>query len=334
MKVSKILFILIMAMGTMISISANSWFAMWMGLEINMLAIIPIFSSQKNMLSNESTIKYFIIQAMASMILLMAAISMLTLQSFLNQQLSPWSNLMMNLALLIKMGAAPFHFWFPEVMEGLSWFNCLILMTWQKIAPMMLIIINKMNLMLVSAVVMISLIVSVISAFNQVSLRKILAFSSINHIAWMLVAGMVSQTIWLTYFAIYSLMNLNITSMLQKTNSFFTTQLFNSMNSNKLNKLMFSMNFFSLAGIPPMIGFLPKWILINSAYLEKLELLTFSLIMLTLIMIFVYLNLVVSSLTISLNENKLSPKTVKMNPTMDFIMVSSLVLMTLMFNPF
>nr|AIW64842.1 NADH dehydrogenase subunit 2 [Tribolium castaneum] len=296
----KILFLNSMVLGTLISISSYSWLSMWMGLEINLLSIIPLFSNNKNIFSSESALKYFITQAMASLILLMAILLLLLTNEFIHPLMNSSLKVMMDSALLTKLGAAPFHFWFPEVIEGLNWTNSFILLTWQKIAPM--IMNNKINSKLIIMMIVISLTISTISGMNQMSIRKILAYSSINHIAWMLSTLMISLSTWLFYFLIYSIINMNIVFILNSTKTFFVNQMNNILLKNKLVKFTFMTNFLSLGGLPPFLGFLPKWLVINWLVSNQLSMIALVLIIFTLIMTFIYTRLILSSLTISTSE--------------------------------
>nr|QEJ81552.1 NADH dehydrogenase subunit 2 [Rhagophthalmus giganteus] len=335
-KTSKLMFISLLIMGTLISISAYSWFGMWMGLEINLLAIIPILQMKNNFLSAESSIKYFIVQAVASTFILMSIImlsfkSKITFNDFINS--APM--LMMNLSLLMKMGMAPFHFWFPEVLEGLSWFNCILILTWQKLAPMILLMyimeFSKSMFIIITSGVMISGILSL----NQTSLRKLMAYSSINHMSWMISSMMIYKSIWFIYFIIYSILTLNILLIFNYYKIYFINQLFQSLSNFSLMKFMFIMNFLSLSGIPPFIGFLPKWLTIQALINEKMYLLTLIMIMFTLIMIFVYMRISLSSLILNNNEHNWKINFTNKSPfllKLNFLMIASLILVTLMFN--
>nr|ARH54234.1 NADH dehydrogenase subunit 2 [Cteniopus sp. AH-2016] len=323
-----------MIMGTMIAISSYSWMSMWMGLEINLLSIIPLFSNTKNVFSSESSMKYFITQAMASLVLLTAMMMLLNSSEFLNPLSKFLFSMMMNTALLTKLGAAPFHFWFPEVIEGLNWGNSLILLTWQKIAPMMLIMNLMVNKTFIVMIMMTCLLVSTISGFNQISLRKILAFSSINHIAWMLGTTMISFSVWTLYFTIYAIINSTITLMFSLTKSFYLNQINNMMNYNKTVKFSLMMNFLSLGGLPPFIGFLPKWIVINWMTNNNLLLMTAMMIVTTLIMLFIYIRVMMSSMMMSINEPKTSQIKINNMPVMvmNMTMMMSLILCTMIIN--
>nr|QXJ79773.1 NADH dehydrogenase subunit 2 [Suinzona borowieci] len=289
-------------LSTLITISAYSWFSMWIGLEINLLSMIPLLKSPSSLYPSEASVKYFITQSMASSILLFAIVMMSNLNEFMPQNSYFFLIMMLNSALLIKIGAAPFHAWFPEVLEGLNWNNSLIMLTWQKIAPMILLSYNLQMMEFLTLIILTSAIVSGILGLNQVSLRKIMAYSSINHLAWMIASMLSVKMIWMIYFFIYSLISLNIILMFKFLNIYFLKQMFVTLNSNKIFKLFFMLNFFSLGGLPPFLGFFPKWLVINNLTENNFFILSMILIVFTLFPLFFYLRITFSTLTFSMNE--------------------------------
>nr|YP_009971760.1 NADH dehydrogenase subunit 2 [Cucujus kempi]QNG56470.1 NADH dehydrogenase subunit 2 [Cucujus kempi] len=319
MKMYKILFLNSMIMGTLITISAYSWMSMWMGLEINLLSIIPLLNKHKNIYPSESAMKYFITQTMASSIILFSIIMMSNKFEFIPQNLNFSLLLMMNSAILTKMGAAPFHFWFPEVMEGLNWFNCFLILTWQKIAPMIIYMYNCNMMNFTSWIIIISSMIGSIMGFNQISLRKILTYSSINHISWMLASMLNSQIIWSIYFLIYSIISFNIIIIFHKWNIFYINQLINIMNYDMMIKLTFNLNFLSLGGLPPFLGFLPKWMTVQNLISNNFFLLSLIMIIFTLLTLFYYLRISFSSILI-LNKEHTKIFDIRLN---NFIILSS-----------
>nr|QRG31135.1 NADH deshydrogenase subunit 2 [Chrysochares punctatus] len=298
MKYYKIMFFMFMIMGTLVTVSSYTWLSLWLGLEINLMSIIPLLTNHKNQFASEAALKYFITQALASSMFLFSMLLLMTK----TEQISYWLNntMMMILysSIFLKMGAAPFHMWFPEVLEGLSWINCLMMLTWQKIAPMIVIMNNfKFNLFIV-AVIFFSLLFSSILGLNQVSMRKILAYSSINHIAWMLASILHTKIIWTVYFFIYSVISTSIVLILKKSAISFIGQI-NFSKKNEFNNLFLSASILSLAGLPPFLGFLPKWLTINYLIMEKNYFLSMMLILLTLPPIYFYMRLTFSSVTFS-----------------------------------
>lgn len=119
---------------------------------------------------------------MGSIIILVGATLLIILKSFQVEKV-------IVCGLLFKMGAAPVHFWVPTVIQGLSWGNCILLITVQKIAPMGIMVISPDTLIiqdLLTGASILSGILGGVGGLNQVLLRKILAYSSIRHIGWLL----------------------------------------------------------------------------------------------------------------------------------------------------
>nr|APX39888.1 NADH dehydrogenase subunit 2 [Lachnaia cylindrica] len=292
---------------TLITISSHSWMGMWIGLEINLLSITPLLSSSNNSNSAEATIKYFIAQAMASNILLMSIILMITL----GEQSPPTLNslwIIAQSALFIKMGAAPFHAWFPEVMSGLSWPNCLLMLTWQKIAPMIILMNIIKQSLFITAIIVLSALIGTILGINQVSLRKIMAYSSINHIGWMTAAMMSAQYLWTLYFFIYSLISINILLIFRYFKINLISQIAEILSNEKLSSLLYSLNFFSLGGLPPFLGFLPKWLTIQYLVSENNNALAIFLSVITLIAMFYYLRISFTAILLTTSKLLTSPR--------------------------
>nr|ALO71220.1 NADH deshydrogenase subunit 2 [Trapezodirus sp. 1 EF-2015] len=281
------MFTMTLIISVLITISSFSWMGMWMGLEMNLLSIIPLMNNKMNLFSSETCVKYLIVQAMASSILMMAII----LFSLNWDHLS--TSMMFNSSLLMKMGAAPFHFWFPEVLEGLSWFNNFMMMTIQKIAPMILIIMN--STIFISIIILFSMFISTTMGINQTSLRKLLAYSSINHISWMLAALMFMKSLWFIYFMVYCIISLNMILFLNKFKMFYMKHTI-SFSKTPIMKFFFMMNLFSLGGLPPFLGFFPKWIIIQILIINNSFTMSFMMVMMTLVVLYFYMRITINSL--------------------------------------
>nr|QBF01210.1 NADH dehydrogenase subunit 2 [Stegana langufoliacea] len=299
---SKILFVIIMMAGSLITITSNSWLGAWMGLEINLLSFIPLMSDNNNLMSTEASLKYFLVQAMASTILLFAIILMM-LKNNTNFEINlSYISMIILSSLLLKSGAAPFHFWFPNIMEGLSWMNCLLLMTWQKIAPLMLISHVNIKLLLFSSIIL-SVMIGSLGGLNQSSMRKLMAFSSINHLGWMLMALNSNETIWLMYFSMYFFLSFTLTFMFNNFKIFHFNQMFSLFFNSKILKFILLLNFLSLGGLPPFLGFLPKWLVIQQLSMENQYFMLTILLMSTLITLFFYLRICYSAFMLNYYEN-------------------------------
>nr|QGU85617.1 NADH dehydrogenase subunit 2 [Paracercion v-nigrum] len=297
MNLSYMLFLSSMILGTMITISSKSWLMMWIGLEMNLLSIIPLMNKSKTPFESEASMKYFMVQAMASMLLLMSLIA----SGLVNLDIK-MLNLIYLMSMFIKMGAAPMHMWFPAVMQGLSWMNCVILMTWQKIAPMVMMSYQMMSNDLMYLMIMMSVVVGSIGGLNQTSLRKIMAYSSISHVGWMLLAMMMSKEYWIMYFLIYSILSGTVVILMNSNSLFYLPQIFMLKSNSKMKFSLFT-SMLSLGGLPPFLGFLPKWLIIQNSVLFNNKVLIIIMIMTTMITLYFYLRVTYSAYTMSNQSN-------------------------------
>nr|YP_010586740.1 NADH dehydrogenase subunit 2 [Papilio natewa]UZZ44654.1 NADH dehydrogenase subunit 2 [Papilio natewa] len=327
---NKMFFYFILIFSTLISISSNSWLGCWIGLEINLLSFTPLISNQKNILSSEAALKYFLTQAIASINFLFSIlIKMIMLKNF---EINNLIAIMINSSMFMKMGSAPFHFWFPNIIEGLSWLNCFILMTWQKISPMIILsyYINNNYLMLI---MMINVIVGILGGINQTSLRKLMAFSSINNLGWMLASLMISENLWLFYLMMYSFLISILCFTFNLLNTYFINQLF-IINMNPIIKISLFINFLSLGGLPPFLGFFPKWITINFLITNNLYFISFIFIMMSLIMLFFYIRIIYSSFMFNYSKLKWFKLNLKNNSMLFINFFSMISLLGMIFSTF
>nr|UEC45801.1 NADH dehydrogenase subunit 2 [Sinopodisma hengshanica] len=323
---TKLLFLSMLMMGTILSISSNSWFGVWMGLEINLLSFIPMLANNKNMMMNESSIKYFIVQAMASTMLLFS-ILLIQMKYMMGWEMELIPSMMVSSSLLLKIGAAPFHFWFPEVMSTSTWINCLTLMTWQKIAPMMVLSYCIQLSTFMFIITISSIIIGAMGGLNQTSLRQLLAYSSISHLGWMISSLMVSENVWELYFIIYSLLSVIMVLLFKQMNLFFLNQIYSSTNMKTEIKFMMFLSLLSLGGLPPFLGFLPKWIVMQSLVENNLTTMMTIMVMLTMITLYYYMRISFSALILSYSENSWSMINLLNSPS--FVLTMTVMISTL-----
>nr|YP_009990237.1 NADH dehydrogenase subunit 2 [Panulirus penicillatus]QNN01852.1 NADH dehydrogenase subunit 2 [Panulirus penicillatus] len=296
----KMLFGFLLITGTVLALSSNSWLMAWIGLELNLMSFIPILTSGKDKFSCEAALKYFLIQAIGSALIIFAAPISINSEMFYSTIL---------FALILKLGASPFHFWLPAVMEGLNWIQAIILMTVQKLAPMFLIchiVTNPLISYIMILCAMLSAMIGSVGGLNQTSLRKMLAFSSLNHIGWMLTALTISESSWLIYFLFYCVVSVSICLLFNFQQTFFLPQLFMNKNLNPYTNLVNSFSLLSLGGLPPFTGFIPKWVMIESMTMAKMFIPALILIASSLITLYFYLRMAVSYLLLISFKTKLS----------------------------
>nr|YP_009692307.1 NADH dehydrogenase subunit 2 [Luciogobius elongatus]QEH58515.1 NADH dehydrogenase subunit 2 [Luciogobius elongatus] len=264
-----------LALGTTITVTSSHWLLAWMGLEINTLAIIPLMAQQHHPRAIEATTKYFLTQATAAATLLFASITnaWLTGQWDIQLMTHPLPTTMIILALSLKIGLAPLHTWLPEVLQGLNLTTGLILSTWQKLAPFALLLqIPTTNQELLILLGLTSTLVGGWGGLNQTQLRKILAYSSIAHLGWMLIILQFVPSLTLLALTTYLIMT---------SSAFLTLNLNSTTNMNSLATTwakapllttLVPLLLLSLGGLPPMTGFMPKWLILQELTKQNLPL--------------------------------------------------------------
>nr|YP_003204761.1 NADH dehydrogenase subunit 2 [Hemiphaga novaeseelandiae]ACH92638.1 NADH dehydrogenase subunit 2 [Hemiphaga novaeseelandiae]AGC78826.1 NADH dehydrogenase subunit 2 [Hemiphaga novaeseelandiae] len=303
---AKLISTLSLLLGTTITISSNHWVMAWTGLEINTLAIIPLISKSHHPRAIEATIKYFLVQATASALLLFSSMSnaWTTGQWDITQLTHPVSCLLLTIAIAMKLGLVPFHFWFPEVLQGSSMTTALLLSTALKFPPITILFLtsHSLNPTLLTTMAITSAALGGWMGLNQTQIRKILAFSSIAHMGWMAIIIIYNPNLTLLTFYLYTLMTATVFLTLNTTKALKLTTMMISWTKTPMLNATLMLALLSLAGLPPLTGFLPKWLIIQE--LTKQEMTTAATIMalLSLLGLFFYLRLAYYS-TITLPPN-------------------------------
>nr|AET86379.1 NADH dehydrogenase subunit 2 [Ursus arctos] len=254
-------------LGTMIVLFSSHWLMIWIGFEMNMLAIIPILMKKFNPRAMEASTKYFLTQATASMLLMLGIIINLLHSGHWTISMipNPIASTVITIALAMKLGLSPFHFWVPEVTQGVPLSSGMILLTWQKIAPLSVLyqISPSINPNLLVAMAATSVLVGGWGGLNQTQLRKILAYSSIAHMGWMAAIMVYNPTLMILNLTIYIMMTLGTFMLFMHNLSTTTLSLSHTWNKLPLIASLILALMLSLGGLPPLSGFIPKWMIIQ-----------------------------------------------------------------------
>nr|ALF06692.1 NADH dehydrogenase subunit 2 [Fukomys damarensis] len=299
--------------GTLITIISSHWLLMWVGLEMSMFAAIPILMNNTNPRSIEAATKYFLTQATASMLLMMTIIYsvMSSGQWTIFHPQNQLTTLIIMLSLMMKVGLAPFHLWVPEVTQGVSLMSGMILLTWQKIAPLSIMfqITPNASQPFVLIVATMSILVGGWGGLNQTQLRKILAYSSIAHMGWMMAALYYNPSMMYFNLIIYILLTLSMFLTLMMNMNTTTLSLAHTWNTMPVLTSAMMLILLSLGGLPPLTGFLPKLIVIQEMTKNNNIILPTLMAMMALLNLFFYMRLVYSTtLTLFPSSNNLKMK--------------------------
>nr|ACF08171.1 NADH dehydrogenase subunit 2 [Megascops kennicottii]AEH42431.1 NADH dehydrogenase subunit 2 [Megascops kennicottii] len=293
-------------LGTTITISSNHWITAWTGLEINTLAIIPLISKSHHPRAIEATVKYFLVQAAASALLLFSGMTNAwsTGQWDITQMACPTSCLLMTTAIAMKLGLAPFHFWLPEVLQGASLTTALLLSTLMKLPPLTLLLLtsHSLNHTLLTIMAISSTAIGGWMGLNQTQTRKILAFSSISHLGWMVAIILYHPKLTLLTFYLYTLLTTTVFLTLNTTSTLSLQTMMTAWTKAPMLNTTLMLVLLSLAGLPPLTGFLPKWFILQELTNQGLAPTATTIAMLSLLGLFFYLRLAYYS-TITLPPN-------------------------------
>nr|AEP04281.1 NADH dehydrogenase subunit II [Microeca flavovirescens cuicui] len=292
---AKMIFVTSLALGTTITISSNHWILAWAGLEINTLAILPLISKSHHPRAIEAATKYFLTQAAASALVLFSSMinAWATGQWDITQMTHPTACLILTSALSIKLGLVPFHFWFPEVLQGSPLITGLLLSTVMKLPPIALLYMtsHSLNPTFLTIMAILSAAMGGWMGLNQTQIRKIMAFSSISHLGWMAIILIYSPKLTLLSFYLYIMMTAAVFLTLNSTNTLNLSTLMTTWAKAPALNAMLMLTLISLAGLPPLTGFLPKWLIIQELTKQDMALAATIMSLLSLLGLFFYLRL-------------------------------------------
>nr|YP_010192456.1 NADH dehydrogenase subunit 2 [Dipterophagus daci]QZO77412.1 NADH dehydrogenase subunit 2 [Dipterophagus daci] len=245
--------LLMLIFSNYLALTSNSWMTLWISLEMNLLMFIPIIIKKINSIKIEMAMKYYLMQTLSSLLMINTMIEM----NYKNYKL-----FILNLIMIMKMGLSPFHKWLINMIYNINWHTLKFLMTIQKIIPMWILSMFWNFSFTMKFIISINLMMSTLGGWNQTSLQKFIFFSSMNHSSWIMSSFIINKTWWMNYLLMYSIILMSMTYYFQFYKIFSFNQIF-SLNINKWMILIFLINLFSLMGMPPFMGFIPKWYLMK-----------------------------------------------------------------------
>ena len=279
-------FYFLIIISIIISLRVSSNLLIWISLELNILRFLPVISSKEN-IEMENSIKYFLIQRWASVIFL--------IRFFFFYIINNNFSILINLRLFIKLGMRPFHSWFISILKTSSLNTLFILSTIQKIIPLIIIFNIKVNNILIFTIILLTLIFILRLLPSTININKVLALSSINNVIWLIIRTLLSLKIILLFIVIYMYIILGVVRIY----NFYRLNVFYQINSIVfLDKFIILIVFISLGGMPPMLGFLRKIIILKIIINNSLRIiLIFTIVISSLTLLYFYLSRIYFYLT-------------------------------------
>lgn len=324
--------ILLSTLGMMLLISSKDLISLYLSIELISLSLYILAAIKRNsQYSTEAGIKYFLLGAVSSGILLFgsALIYWITGEtSFVGLSNYIWyaplvqdniaigntaslsiAAMFILVALLFKLAAAPFHNWAPDVYEGSPTIVTAYFAIVPKIAtlglvyqllfgPFSSLFTDLQPLLIISA--LLSIIVGSLGAINQTKIKRLLAYSAIGHMGFMLIGistGAINGLLaTFVYIIVYMITSFNtfafVLSFTSSNSTNFISQLAGLSRLNPLLAITFTLGLFSMAGIPPLAGFFSKYLVLLSAVHSELYYISFIALIFSVIGSFYYIRLI------------------------------------------
>ena len=325
LKISKIeypILILSAVLGMMVMIDANDLIVFYMGLELQSLALYVLATfNRDNIKSSEAGLKYFVLSALSSGLLLYGCsliygftgstnFDLIANQLNSNEYVLTFGIVFILVGLAFKISAVPFHMWAPDVYEGSPTSVTLFFTMVPKIAALTVFIrflyvpffnlIDQWQMILIFLSIA-SMVFGAVAAIGQKNLKRLVAYSSIGHIGYVLAGlatgsneGIQNSVIYIT---IYVIMNLGLFScilMIKRNNEYYEQidDLSGLSKNHPLLSLSLLIILFSLAGIPPLAGFFAKFYIFKSVLEQSMYFLAIVGLLSTVIAAFYYLRII------------------------------------------
>lgn len=246
-----ILFMFIIVSRVFIALWTDHPVMTWVFLEIILISILAFLPSRAG-------VQYFLIQSFSSIIFFTGVL-------FTEIEAVFW------LGMSLKLGISPIHWWVPLIYQEISWSSIFILAVVLKIIPLIILDIGARSESIIFLIIISRLVVGAVGGLRQTSIKKLLAYSSISHIGWLIRTLFVSTSISIIYLRIYALTILFLVV-------------------NPPSGIRAYIILLSLGGLPPLLGFFPKLIVLNAIWVVSVSL-TVILVITTLISLVYYISL-------------------------------------------
>ena len=269
--------ILIVTLSSLLLVSSVNWLSIYLALELQTLTLFVLAALKRDSAySTEAGLKYFVLGAVSSGLFLFGCALLYGLTGETSIQgincmfSGDVGKILITVSLLFKLSAAPFHMWAPDVYEGAPTTTTALIATLPKVAVFSILVqIGPVtNMVLVCAVL--SITYGAIGALNQTRIKRLLAYSGISHMGFILLGVAIgtfeSIQASLIYMVIYVIMSICSFSIILSVapRGGLIVEFSGISRENPGIAAALALVFLSTAGVPPLAGFLSKWLILLS----------------------------------------------------------------------
>lgn len=269
--------VLSIILASILLISANNLLAIYIAMELQSLSLFILIAKKRNSVDKvEAALKYFVLSSISSGFFLLGSALYFSFNGSCDLYTLSISTLSLEkvliiVALLFKLSAAPFHIWAPDIYQGCDNSSLILLGTLPKISILGVMIVLLPNVKLILFATIISLLVGCVGALNQTNIKKLLAYSGIINMGFILLgistnsfSGIEASVLYVFIYSLSFLFFIFIINlfMSQRDN---ISEFSGLLGVNTVLLVSTAFLVLSLAGIPPFAGFLIKWIILTTA---------------------------------------------------------------------
>ena len=276
-RLSLPILILIVSLSSLLLVSSVNWLSIYLAIELQTLTLFILTALRRDSTyGTEAGLKYFVLGAVSSGLFLFGCALLYgftgetSIQGINSLLTADIGKILITISLLFKLSAAPFHMWAPDVYEGAPTITTALLATVPKIGVFSILVqIGPVtNIVLICAIL--SIIYGAIGALNQTKIKRLLAYSGIGHMGFILfgiaIASFESIQASLIYMIVYVIMSICTFSIILSLS--LTKDLLIEVSGlsrdNPVIGLTLALTFLSTAGVPPLAGFFSKWLILLS----------------------------------------------------------------------
>ena len=297
--------VLIVALSSLLLVSSINWFSIYLAIELQTLTLFILVALKRHSAySTEASLKFFVLGAVSSglflfgCVLLYGVTGTTSVQEINSNLTADVGKILVTISLLFKLSAVPFHMWAPDVYEGSPTIITALLTTIPKIGVFSILVqVGPVtNVVLVCAVL--SIVYGAIGALNQTKVKRLLAYSGIGHMGFILfgvaIGSFESIQAGLIYMIIYVIMSICSFSILLSLNltKDFIIEVKELSRKNPVVGGTLALTFLSTAGIPPLAGFLSKWLVLLSGVSSGYYIISLTVVVSSVIAGFYYVRVV------------------------------------------
>lgn len=294
--------------GSIVLVLSDNLLLLYLGLELQTFSIFILIAKNRNSIrSSEAGLKYFMLGAISSGFFLLSIVIVflygldLNLKHLLLLKEDPIvysSIVLITISFSFKLSLFPFHFWIPDIYEGSSWDIVSLVATLPKISMICVLTQILFNSSIILIFALLSIGIGTLGALNQTKVKRLLGYSGISHMGF-IILGLCSITneslsIGGLYLIIYMLTMLSVFILIINGNfkSEYIIEIGGIKFINNTLAITFILLILSIAGIPPLSGFISKWFLIWVVMDNQFNLSSFIVILFSAIGIGYYLRMV------------------------------------------